>query len=91
MSTEIKSEIGADVKKGTGMRIILYNDEVNTFEHVIYCLIRYCGHDPVQAEQCASIVHANGKIDIKRGSLDEIVPINNALVYEKLLTEIEAG
>ena len=41
--------------------ILLYNDDFNTFEHVIEMLCKYCEHDPVQAEQCAWIVHNNGK------------------------------
>jgi ATP-dependent Clp protease adaptor protein ClpS len=47
--------------------LILYNDDVNTFEHVIKSLVEVCGHDPVQAEQCAMIVHFKGSCEIKRG------------------------
>jgi ATP-dependent Clp protease adaptor protein ClpS len=47
--------------------LILYNDEVNTFDHVIKSLVEICGHDSVQAEQCALIVHLKGSCDIKLG------------------------
>ncbi len=48
--------------------LILYNDEINTFDHVIKSLVEVCGHDSVQAEQCALIVHLKGSCEIKTGS-----------------------
>ena len=47
--------------------LILYNDEINTFDHVIKSLVEICGHDSVQAEQCALIVHLKGSCEIKSG------------------------
>ena len=47
--------------------LILYNDDINTFDHVIKSLVEVCGHDSVQAEQCALIVHFKGKCDVKKG------------------------
>lgn len=52
--------------------IILFNDDVNTFDHVIDTLVRVCDHDPLQAEQCAIIVHYNGKCGVKTGSYEEL-------------------
>lgn len=54
--------------------IILFNDEVNTFDHVIKTLIVVCEHTPEQAEQCSLIVHYKGKCSVKRGSYDELEP-----------------
>jgi ATP-dependent Clp protease adaptor protein ClpS len=68
--------------------IILYNDDVNTFEWVIECLIRYCGHDAIQAEQCAHIVHYKGKCAVKEGSLEELKPICETLLEKGLSAEI---
>jgi ATP-dependent Clp protease adaptor protein ClpS len=45
--------------------IILKNDTVNTFDHVINCLVNICGHNPIQAEQCATIVHYKGSCKVK--------------------------
>jgi ATP-dependent Clp protease adaptor protein ClpS len=45
--------------------IVVYNDDVNTFEHVIETLIRVCNHTPEQTEQCSLIVHYNGKCTVK--------------------------
>ncbi|SVA61132.1 uncharacterized protein METZ01_LOCUS113986, partial [marine metagenome] len=47
--------------------IILYNDDINTFEHVIKTLIAVCDHTPQQAEQCSLIVHYKGKCSVKSG------------------------
>jgi len=69
--------------------IVLYNDDVNTFDHVIECLIRYCKHSLNQAEQCATIVHYNGKCSVKNGSYDELKPICEALLENGLSAKIE--
>jgi ATP-dependent Clp protease adaptor protein ClpS len=47
--------------------LILYNDDFNTFDHVIKSLVEVCGHDSVQAEQCALIVHFKGSCEVKTG------------------------
>ncbi|WP_269223132.1 MULTISPECIES: ATP-dependent Clp protease adaptor ClpS [Flavobacterium] len=52
--------------------IIVYNDDVNTFDHVIDTLIRVCDHTPIQAEQCSLIIHYNGKCTVKTGEFDKL-------------------
>lgn len=64
--------------------LLLYNDDYNTFEHVIECLIKYCDHNPNQAHQCAVITHNNGKCEIKRGSYEDLKPIKDALIEQGL-------
>ena len=54
-------------KGGVTSSLILYNDDVNTFNHVIKSLVEICGHDSVQAEQCALIVHFKGSCTVKTG------------------------
>jgi ATP-dependent Clp protease adaptor protein ClpS len=68
--------------------IILFNDDVNTFEWVIECLMAYCGHDSLQAEQCAYIVHYTGKCAVKKGTLDTLEPICSTLLQKGLSAEI---
>jgi ATP-dependent Clp protease adaptor protein ClpS len=68
--------------------ITLYNDDVNTFEWVIECLTKYCGHDFIQAEQCATLVHYKGKCIVKSGSLDKLKPICEVLLEKGLSAEI---
>lgn len=67
-----------------GHEIILYNDEVNTFDHVIECLMRICQHQVEQAEQCAWIVHLKGKCSVKKGKLADLAPRCLALLDEGL-------
>ena len=69
--------------------IIVYNDDHNTFPHVITCLVKYCGHTMEQAEQCATIIHHNGKTDVKRGDLKKLKPIKEALCENGLNAKIE--
>ncbi len=68
--------------------IILYNDEVNTFDHVIKTLIEVCEHTPEQAEQCSLIVHYKGKCSVKSGSYDELEPKCIRLLAAGLSAEI---
>ena len=68
--------------------IILYNDDVNTFEHVINTLVAYCDHTYQQAEQCAYIVHYSGKCAVKSGSYEELEPICVKLLEAQLSVEI---
>ena len=68
--------------------VVLFNDHHNTFDHVIECLIHTCGHDALQAEQCATIVHFKGKCTVKSGSYDELAPIHKSLTEEDLTVEL---
>lgn len=68
--------------------IILYNDDVNTFDHVIDTLIKVCKHTSVQAEQCAILVHYKGKCTVKTGSFDELKPQCTQLLEAGLSAEI---
>jgi ATP-dependent Clp protease adaptor protein ClpS len=59
--------------------LIVWNDEVNTFEWVIETLVEVCGHSAEQAEQCAYIIHFQGKYAVKQGSYDELKPLCDAI------------
>ena len=69
--------------------LILWNDDVNTFDHVIDCLVSICDHSTTQAEQCAYIVHYNGKCVVKEGSKEKLEPLLVALQQQKLTAEIK--
>ncbi len=70
-------------------QIVLYDDDVNTFDYVIETLIEVCDHDPIQAEQCTFIVHYNGKCSVKKGSYEELKGLCTALLDRGLTAEIE--
>lgn len=68
--------------------IVLYNDEVNTFDDVIEALIEICDHKLEQAQQCAMITHYKGKCEVLSGSLDDLRPKCDALQRRGLSAEI---
>ncbi len=86
--TEEQSDVDVLEQEKPIHQIVLYNDDVNTFDWVIECLTNYCGHDVVQAEQCATIVHYNGKCSVKNGSLHKLKPICETLLEKGLSAEI---
>ena len=68
--------------------IVLFNDDVNTFDHVIETLIKVCEHTAEQAEQCAILVHYKGKCTVKTGSFEELKPKCSSLLEAGLSAEI---
>ena len=70
-------------------QIIVYNDDFNTFDHVIESLIKVCKHDPIQAEQCTFLIHYKGKCSVKKGSYEALEPMCTALLERGITAEIE--
>src|ERR1700760_821601 len=70
--------------------LIVWNDEVNTFEWVIETLVEVCGHSADQAEQCAMIIHTQGKYAVKNGTYDELKPMREAITERKIGCTIES-
>lgn len=71
-------------------QIIVYNDDVNTFDWVIECFIDILRHTSQQAEQLSIIIHYKGKASVKQASLDELRPLKDALVDRGLSAVIES-
>ncbi len=69
--------------------LILFNDEVNSFEYVIESLIEVCEHDVYQAETCAYVAHYNGKCPVKSGSFIDLKPKYNEMTRRGLTVDIE--
>jgi ATP-dependent Clp protease adaptor protein ClpS len=90
MSTKEKIKEKAIPKEvvSKNYEIVVYNDDVNTFDHVIDTLIRVCQHTPEQAEQCSLIVHYNGKCTVKTGELKKLKPQCAQLLEAGLSAEI---
>ena len=90
MSTKEKKQEEVDVaeKEANEHQIVLYNDDVNTFDHVINMLIQVCEHSAEQAEQCSIIVHYKGKCTVKTGSYDDLKPRCTKLLQADLNAEI---
>lgn len=88
---DVEQEISEEVDEilNSNKSIILYNDDHNTFDHVIKCLVDICEHEPMQAEQCAHIVHFKGKCSVKEGSKEDLKPKKDQLVDKGLNANIE--
>lgn len=69
--------------------LIVWNDEVNTFEWVIETLIEVCGHSPEQAEQCSYFIHYKGKYAVKQGEYDELKPMCDAITERGIGATVE--
>ncbi|MBP5535887.1 MAG: ATP-dependent Clp protease adaptor ClpS [Bacteroidales bacterium] len=72
----------------TGCSLVLYNDDVHTFDYVIKALVDICRHTYEQAEQCTILVHYKGKCTVKTGSYEELLPMHTALLMKQLTSEI---
>ena len=70
-------------------KLIVLNDDVNTFDHVIITLMKICQHSAEQAEQCAVIIHTKGKCSVKEGSFEELVPLKTAITDAGLWAKID--
>jgi ATP-dependent Clp protease adaptor protein ClpS len=83
MDTEVLEEVDRSYS------LVVWNDEVNTFEWVIDTLVEICGHSEEQAEQCAMIIHTQGKYAVKHGSYDDLKPQREAIVDRGISATIE--
>ncbi|ANI88551.1 Clp protease ClpS [Arachidicoccus ginsenosidimutans] len=72
------------------MYLVLWNDEVNTFEWVIETLVEVCKHTQEQAEQCAYIIHTKGKYAVKNGDYETLKPMCDAILDRGINATIES-
>ena len=85
---KISEKIISDTDSLHENEIILFNDDVNTFDHVIETLISTCEHTYTQAEQCSILVHYKGKCVVKTGSHKDLVPRCKKLLQAGLSAKI---
>ena len=78
-----------EVDVNLGKSLVLYNDDVNTFDWVIESLVDICKHTFEQAEQCSILVHFKGKCAVKEGALDKLKPLKDGLTDRGLSAVIE--
>ena len=70
-------------------QIVVFNDDVNSFDHVIDTFCSILKHEPNQAHQCALIIHHNGKCSVKKGNWDMLLPMCEALLENQITAEIQ--
>lgn len=88
VETDIQVEEKVNEKLVNSHNLIVFNDHVNTFDHVIDSLVKVCRHDVIQAEQCTNIIHYNGKCDVKKGDFYDLEPLCTALLDRGITAEI---
>lgn len=85
---KILEKVHLDEERVKNNEIVLFNDDVNTFDHVINTLMDVCDHSAEQAEQCSLIVHYNGKCTVKTGEYKDLKPRCSRLIQAGLSAEI---
>jgi ATP-dependent Clp protease adaptor protein ClpS len=82
--TDINEDVDVLTEEAVNLNLIVWNDEINTFDWVIDTLMDICGHEREQAEQCAMLIHTKGKYAVKNGSYEALKPqrdgINDRLI-----------
>ena len=86
-----ESAFDLEVDSTHGFQLIVWNDEVNTFEWVIETLIAICKHEPEQAEQCAWLIHTRGKYAVKNGTYEILKPMCDAITERGIGATIESS
>jgi ATP-dependent Clp protease adaptor protein ClpS len=81
--------IDVEVETQEPFHLVVWNDEVNTFEWVIETLMEVCKHSAEQAEQCAYLIHFRGKYSVKEGDYDKLKPMCNAITERGIGATIE--
>lgn len=84
-----QEEIGTAELLVDAYQLIVWNDEVNTFDWVIQTLVEVCGHTHEQAEQCAFIIHTKGKYAVKNGDFDTLKPMCDQITDRGIGATIE--
>ena len=87
--TSRSEETDVLTEEAVTLHLIIWNDEVNTFDWVIDTLMDICGHERVQAEQCAMLIHTKGKYAVKNGSYDILKPQCDAITERLINATIE--
>ncbi|MEQ8338520.1 MAG: ATP-dependent Clp protease adaptor ClpS [Cyclobacteriaceae bacterium] len=82
-------EVAEEVDEGRVNDLVVYNDDFNTFDHVINTLIKVCKHNATQAEQCTYIIHFKGKCAVKKGTFKELKPMREGICEAGIKATIE--
>jgi ATP-dependent Clp protease adaptor protein ClpS len=70
-------------------KVVIYNDDVNSYDYITACLIRMCKHDPIQAEQCAVVAHNVGKCAVKSGNFLDMFELKSTFDDLDINCELE--
>lgn len=76
---EEEKQVGEDIGCEEIRDLMVYNDDFNTFDHVINTLVSVCKHDIYQAEQCTFLIHYKGKCSVKKGLYQDLKPMREGI------------
>lgn len=88
MSTQLQEEVLLEEQITETHDLVVFNDEVNTFEHVIETLMNVCEHSPEQAEQCTLIIHHKGKCSVKNGDFEFLKELRTLICQKGISAEV---
>ena len=88
-STELLEEIDVETVISKSHKLIIHNDDVNSFDWVIETLIDICGHTYEQAEQCSLLIHYKGKYAVKTGGFESLKPMKDGICDRGINATIE--
>ncbi|MGD1843072.1 MAG: ATP-dependent Clp protease adaptor ClpS [Thermonemataceae bacterium] len=86
--SEVLEDVETVITDQEERELVVFNDDYNTFDHVIDTLIKICGHEPQQAEQCTWIIHYKGKCAVKHGSFEYLKPMREGICDRGISAEI---
>jgi ATP-dependent Clp protease adaptor protein ClpS len=89
-SPQWQEDMEVMLEESRGYTLVVWNDDVNTFDWVIKALVDICGHSEEQAEQCALIIHTQGKYAVKNGEFEILKPMCEGLIDRGINATIEA-
>ncbi len=84
-----EEEVDVLTSNDEACQLIVWNDDVNTFEWVIETLVEVCGHTKEQAEQCAYFIHFQGKYAVKKGSYKRLKNMCDAITDRGINATVE--
>jgi ATP-dependent Clp protease adaptor protein ClpS len=85
---DVIEEVDLVVENVKPWSLVVFNDDINTFDHVIETLVDVCDHEPTQAEQCAMIIHLKGKCAVNTGEFDELASQRNEICRRGISAEV---
>lgn len=87
--TLVDNEVDAEEILSLENHLVLYNDDVNTFQFIEETLQEVCGHTVEQSQQCALLIHAKGRCSVKQGSYKKLKPMLEEMLFRKIIATIE--
>jgi len=88
LGTQPESDVALATEESPSFKLVVYNDDFNTFEHVINTLVDVCAHSNEQAEQCTLIVHYKGKCVVKSGNEKNMIKMRNQICDRGIWAEV---